>query len=276
MMARSTCDGEAGRGTARRSGRHGDVADADEQRLAVDAGETHVQVVGQPALERTIDDDAVELGRQPRQQAIAQPRRAGASPRPSPRWHIAHAAPSPTMPGTFSVPDRRPRSWPPPTISGSSSVCLRTKIAPQPFGPVHLVTGERQQIDLHRVDVDRDLAGRLRGVDVKQRAARVRGSRRSRRAAAATPISLLAAITLTSAVSAPTTCDSASRSIDALAVDGQPPYTRHPCALEALRAPRAPTCARSPTRPRDAATGRPSAAVPCIARLFDSVAPLVK
>ena len=31
-------------------------------------------------------------------------------------WQIAHASPNPTMPGTFSVPERMPRSWPPPSI----------------------------------------------------------------------------------------------------------------------------------------------------------------
>ncbi len=42
------------------------------------------------------------------------------------------------MPGTLSVPDRIPRSWPPPSMMGDSSTRgfrRRTYRAPTPFGP---------------------------------------------------------------------------------------------------------------------------------------------
>src|SRR5581483_5226760 len=45
----------------------------------------------------------------------------------------ASAVAKPAMPGTFSVPARKPCSCPPPTISGSSGVPLRTYKAPTPF-----------------------------------------------------------------------------------------------------------------------------------------------
>ena len=42
------------------------------------------------------------------------------------------------MPGTFSVPDRWPASWPPPQISGRSRPGSRAISAPTPFGPCTL------------------------------------------------------------------------------------------------------------------------------------------
>ena len=53
-------------------------------------------------------------------------------------WQSAHAAPRPTMPGTLSVPERMPRSWPPPLICSASwtrGLRRRTYSAPTPFGP---------------------------------------------------------------------------------------------------------------------------------------------
>ncbi|TWH93437.1 hypothetical protein IQ17_06983 [Bradyrhizobium daqingense] len=48
------------------------------------------------------------------------------------------AFPSPTIPGIFSVPARRPRSCDPPQISGWNFVPLRKYNAPTPFGPCSL------------------------------------------------------------------------------------------------------------------------------------------
>jgi hypothetical protein len=47
------------------------------------------------------------------------------------------ALPKPTISGTGSVPERMPRSWPPPSISGSMRTrgLRRTHSAPMPFGP---------------------------------------------------------------------------------------------------------------------------------------------
>ncbi|MNC86217.1 hypothetical protein D3C83_18570 [compost metagenome] len=47
----------------------------------------------------------------------------------------SHAAPKPTIAGTFSVPERRPCSWPPPAMSGRNSSRLSTTSAAAPFGP---------------------------------------------------------------------------------------------------------------------------------------------
>ena len=43
-----------------------------------------------------------------------------------------------TMPATFCVPARRPRSCPPPSTSGTSGTSSRTTRAPTPFGPPNL------------------------------------------------------------------------------------------------------------------------------------------
>src|SRR5205809_140836 len=53
------------------------------------------------------------------------------------RWSRAMriAAPRPTIPATFSVPVRRPFSWPPPVCIVAMRVPRRTYSAPTPFGP---------------------------------------------------------------------------------------------------------------------------------------------
>ena len=142
--------------------------------------------------------------------------------------------------------------------------------------PVHLVAGERQQIDLHRVDVDRNLAGALRRVDVKAARPRARAIAPISASGWTTPISLLAAMTLTSAVSARDArverveIDHARRGSTGSSV------TRQPALLEPLR--RFEHRLVLDRRHDDVAPagGRQSAATPWIARLFDSVAPLVK
>ncbi len=45
------------------------------------------------------------------------------------------AAPKPAMPTTFSVPERRPPSWPPPFNGAGTSNFPRQISAPAPFGP---------------------------------------------------------------------------------------------------------------------------------------------
>src|SRR6185369_7099113 len=59
----------------------------------------------------------------------------------------AAAFPSPTIPGTLSVPDRKPRSCPPPCnceIKLTRGFFLRTYKAPTPFGP-YILCAEIQQ-----------------------------------------------------------------------------------------------------------------------------------
>ena len=67
------------------------------------------------------------------------------------------------------------------------------------LGRVHLVAGDRHQVDLHRLHVEPDLAGGLRGVGVEQRAL-ARASVPISASGWITPISLCAARMETSAV----------------------------------------------------------------------------
>ena len=93
-------------------------------------------------------------------------------PLPSRRRQSSAALPKPTIAGTFSVPERMPRSCPPPSICAVMRTrgLRRTYSAPTPFGPVHLVRRQRRQVDARRVDVERDLADALDRVDVEERA----------------------------------------------------------------------------------------------------------
>ena len=59
----------------------------------------------------------------------------------------------------------------------------RIQSAPAPFGPPNLCAGERQQVDAERLDRHRNLADRLHGVGVKERAVRARDAPRARRSA---------------------------------------------------------------------------------------------
>lgn len=54
------------------------------------------------------------------------------------RSTISHALPRATMPATFSVPGRRPRSCPAPAIRGANLVPRLTYSAPVPFGAYSL------------------------------------------------------------------------------------------------------------------------------------------
>ena len=68
-------------------------------------------------------------------------RSAAPRARPSPASHAiaaSAAAPMPAMPGTFSVPPRRSRSCGPPITCGATRTPLRTQSAPMPFGPWNL------------------------------------------------------------------------------------------------------------------------------------------
>ena len=113
----------------------------------------------------------------------------GAPPRPASRVRqISAAAPRPTMPGTLSVPERKPV-----LVATAVDLALELRASASAaheqragaLRPVVLVPGQREQIDAHRLDVDRNLARRpARRRCATARRARVR-SRRSRRAAAA-------------------------------------------------------------------------------------------
>ena len=182
----------------------------------------------------------------------------------------------PTMPATFSVPARRLRSCLPPVIGGCSRTPRRIQSAPDALRSVELVRRERQQIDAERLDVDRDLAGRLHGVGVEQRAARLGDARQLARRAGSVPISLLACITDTSAVSSVRAARSASGDDDAALVDRQ--QRRLPAApgqrLQRVEDGLVLDGAGDQVLP----AGRPRAAsaTPRMAKLSLSVPPLVK
>ena len=241
----STCDGSAcvhaaPDDTATSSQAH-------QQRFAVDAGEAHVQVARQPRRPASRSPSSRPSSRASRRAAdrAAPPTRV-ASLAISARA-IAAARPNPTMPGTFNVPDRMPRSWPPPSICAAIAdrAALRRDIQrADALRPVDLVRRQRREVDVERLDVERHLARR----PAPRRCAATRPSRaRAPRASVSgcnTPISLFAAITLTSAVRSVTASASASRSIKPVALTGST-VTRQPsCASRATG--RAPTCARSP------------------------------
>ncbi len=69
--------------------------------------------------------------------AVCSRSRRAARPSPAPRM-AASAAANPTAPATFSVPERRPCSWPPPQTSGGMRAGVRTTRQPTPLGPPSL------------------------------------------------------------------------------------------------------------------------------------------
>ncbi len=83
-----------------------------------------------------------------------------------------HASPRPTISGAGRVPERRPRSCPPPENSGGEP---HARPAPDiqradALRTVDLVAADRGEIDLPARQVERDLAGGLGDVGVEQRA----------------------------------------------------------------------------------------------------------
>ena len=104
---------------------------AEHEELGADARDPEQAVAGQPVGAR----------RRRRRRRRAGPPRAGrASAR---RWSAvvraaASAAANPTQPGMFSVPERWPRSCPPPRTSGRSRPGSRATRQPTPFGPCSL------------------------------------------------------------------------------------------------------------------------------------------
>ena len=109
---------DRGRGAGRPGG-HRDRRAGGDQLGRGQAGEGQVQVAGQPVLGVAVDPQPRNPARQASLQPVAQARAAAPPPRPSPRAAIAAARPRPTQSGVGKVPERKPRSWPPPSNSGS-------------------------------------------------------------------------------------------------------------------------------------------------------------
>ncbi len=76
------------------------------------------------------------------------------------------------MPGTLCVPPRRPRSCDPPRSHGASCALAARDQEADALRPVELVRGRGEQIRRDRVEPHRDLAERLRRIDVQRHAAR--------------------------------------------------------------------------------------------------------
>ena len=133
---RATARPRPTRTTTRRRA-HTVVVEGDQQRLGRDAFEPEVMVAGHRAGAVAVDDRAVDRiesdGEPVAQRGDARDRRPRAC-----SVVMRSAAAMPTMPATFTVPDRRPRSWPPPIVRGSSATPPRTTSTPTPFGPPNL------------------------------------------------------------------------------------------------------------------------------------------
>ena len=81
------------------------------------------------------------------------------------------AAPRPTIPATFSEPERRPRSWPPPWIIGAR-LRQSTAVAHQGAGTARtadLVAANRHQSGAQRPHVEGQATRHLSGVTMEQR-----------------------------------------------------------------------------------------------------------
>ena len=94
--------------------------------------------------------------------AGARPRHAATRPRGSHRGDraaVAQAAPKPAMPGKFSVPARRPRSWPPPGVQRHERQLAGDDKRANTRWATELVRRERHQIGAQPGAVERQLAG---------------------------------------------------------------------------------------------------------------------
>ena len=112
-----------------------------------------------------------------RLQGVAQRRHRRGAPGRGRGAPARGAGRSPRRPGTFSVPERSPRSWPPPSHSGASA---RARSQPQradALGAVQLVRGERERVGAQRRTSSAHQPDRLHGVDVEVRPRRRRPHR---------------------------------------------------------------------------------------------------
>ena len=85
------------------------------------------------------------------------------------------------------MPARRPRSWPPPRSSGARSMPSRTHERADARRAAELVRRQAEQIGAERRQIERQPAGRLHRVAMKERAVRDARARRSRATGWMTP-----------------------------------------------------------------------------------------
>ena len=151
----------------------------DEQRLGLDTVEADVGRVGHPPGRVAVDDGARHAGQDPGFETVPQardvarsvlelrPGDAGGGAQPRDGRHVLGTRPAtPLLPAAG-----RGRDQPPAAPHPERAGALR---------PVELVGRQRQQIDAETLHVDRDLADRLHGVRVEQRALRMRDRRQLR------------------------------------------------------------------------------------------------
>ena len=109
----------------------------------------------------------------PGPQPLAQREQPLAPPSAISAAHSSAALPKPTMPGTFRVPERMPRSCPPPSICAVMRTrgLRRTYSAPTPFGPYILCADSDTRSARTALTSNGTLPDALHGVDVEERAA---------------------------------------------------------------------------------------------------------
>ena len=160
---------EAGRG-AGRTRRHRQALDAHDQRLALDVVEAHVQVVRHAVLEVAVDEDLLHV-LQAVEQALLQPRGLG-----DVFLHLGLGDAEGLAHAHDLVRGQRAR-----THAALVAATVHLGLEPHArlaahvqradaLGTVGLVRRQTHQVDRQLRDVDLDLAGGLRGVDVEDHA----------------------------------------------------------------------------------------------------------
>ena len=179
------------------------------------------------------------------------------------------ASPRPTMAGTFCVPLRRSRSWPPPRRTGASGTPDRTTRAPAPFGPpnlwpVRLTSPAPRQASVRSIQATACTASVWSTASGAASASSAATDSRS----LTTPVSLLASITDTSPI--PSTEERTSARA--------PRSIRPPSSVETTMPPASATGASTAGCSTALHTGRQPVerTTPSTARLSASVPPLVK
>src|SRR5476651_2236413 len=159
---------ERGRG-AGRSGRNRQALDAHHQRLALDMGEADVEVARDALVEVAVDVDLRQLGVQALEHALLQLLEALGL-----RVHFLHA----DLGGFAEAHTQRRRQR-----AGAETALLAAAVdhgdetyarlatdieRADALGSVNLVAGDAHQVDVHRLDIDRDLADGLGGIGMEE------------------------------------------------------------------------------------------------------------
>ena len=157
------------RAGARAPAAHRDLLQTHQQRLALDVREGHVDVAGVPSVRVAVQLDVLALGADSVDEALGKhldvraivfhlltgdrarlPEADAERGREGARAQAALLAPA----GDERL---HPNPWAAANVDGADAL-----------GAVDLVPGDGEQVDLHVLDVDRDLTHRLRGVGVEE------------------------------------------------------------------------------------------------------------